>query len=247
MQNEQMLLDLEGPDYSVRRSRRAKYLQLSVSAAGRVEVILPQNVSERHVPEFVMRHRQWIHERLQQLDKQDIDRGLPDIIELPAAAETWRVNYSATQKRKWKETVIEGQALLCCRWDEVKMKREQAYAALSDWLTKRAKQHLPPMLQALSRETGLDYAGVSIRAQKTRWGSCSSKKVINLNRALLFAQPPLVRYLMLHELCHTRYMNHGVRFWQLVARWEPEYKTLDARLNQASRGIPYWALPQSAR
>jgi len=114
---------------------------------------------------------------------------------------------------------------------------------LQQWLSMRAKSTLHPWLRQVSDETGLMYRKLCVRAQKTRWGSCSNQKHINLNRALMFLPAELVRYLMIHELSHTVHLNHSRAFWALVARWEPQYKKYEALLNQYSSRIPLWALP----
>jgi predicted metal-dependent hydrolase len=65
-----------------------------------------------------------------------------------------------------------------------------------------------PWLKRVSKKTGLSYAAASIR-QQTRWGSCSSRRLINLNARLLFLPPNLVTYVLVHELCHTKHLNTG--------------------------------------
>ncbi len=81
--------------------------------------------------------------------------------------------------------------------------------AFKKWLTQRAKENLIPWLKRVSDETELPYSSVSIRQQQTRWGSCSSRGSISLNARLLFLPPELVTYVLVHELCHTRYLNHS--------------------------------------
>jgi hypothetical protein len=73
--------------------------------------------------------------------------------------------------------------------------------ALKGWLSHKAEQHLIPWLKRVSDETGLSYSAVSIRQQQTRWGSCSSRRLISLNARLLFSPPDLVTYVLVHELC----------------------------------------------
>lgn len=87
---------------------------------------------------------------------------------------------------------------------------------IEEALRKRAKAVLPPLLQTLSETHGLPYRAVRINAGKSRWGSCSSRKNINLSCYLLLLPVRLVRYVMLHELTHTLEMNHGPRFWQAL-------------------------------
>jgi predicted metal-dependent hydrolase len=78
----------------------------------------------------------------------------------------------------------------------------------------------------VSIQTSLPYNRVSIRGQKTRWGSCSSDKNINLNYKLLFLEPEFVKYIIIHELCHTIHLNHSREFWQLVGDFYPDYRDI---------------------
>ena len=96
--------------------------------------------------------------------------------------------------------------------------------ALQDWLHKvvvealrrRAKEILPARLDGLARRHGLAYRQVRINTGHTRWGSCSAGRNINLSCYLLLLPGRLVDYVLLHELAHTREMNHGERFWHLL-------------------------------
>ena len=74
------------------------------------------------------------------------------------------------------------------------------------------------------------YNLVSVRDQKTRWGSCSSKGNLNFNYKILFLEPDLADYIIVHELCHLKEMNHGVNFWQQVELQCPDYKLKMSRL-----------------
>jgi predicted metal-dependent hydrolase len=105
-----------------------------------------------------------------------------------------------------------------------------------------ARAVLAPRLQQLSADTGLAYLQLQIRRQRTRWGSCSRNGTISLNACLLFQAPEVVDYLLIHELAHTRHMNHSRRFWALVARHEPRWRELDAALMLGWREVPAWVL-----
>jgi predicted metal-dependent hydrolase len=115
------------------------------------------------------------------------------------------------------------------------------WALLRAWLLEQGKRRLPPWLRELSQELGLPCDSVRVRAQRTRWGSCTAHGGISLNCRLLFLPPELARYVLVHELCHTVHLNHGPRFWALVARHEPGYKALDKALGQAWRSVPAWS------
>jgi predicted metal-dependent hydrolase len=81
-----------------------------------------------------------------------------------------------------------------------------------------ARRVLPQRLLALSRQFGFAYSSVKINNSKSRWGSCSTKGSINLSLSLMLLPAHLSDYVLLHELCHTREMNHSERFWQLMDR-----------------------------
>lgn len=79
-----------------------------------------------------------------------------------------------------------------------------------------AKEYLTNRLRFLSSANNLTYNRVSFRSQKTRWGSCSSKKNISLNYKLFTLKPDLIDYVILHELAHTKHMNHSQEFWNFL-------------------------------
>jgi predicted metal-dependent hydrolase len=83
-------------------------------------------------------------------------------------------------------------------------------------LRRRAQQILPAMTATLAQTHGFQYQAVKIRKSKTRWGSCSLQKNISLSLYLMTLPEHLIRYVILHELCHTVEMNHGTAFWALL-------------------------------
>jgi predicted metal-dependent hydrolase len=100
---------------------------------------------------------------------------------------------------------------------------------------------LRPWLWREADRVGKRPSAVQIRVQRTRWGSCSNSAVVSLNAGLMFLDAPLVRYLLVHELCHLFALNHSRRFWSAVARYEPDYRELDRRLGESWAEIPLWA------
>lgn len=76
-----------------------------------------------------------------------------------------------------------------------------------------------------ARLMGVSYRNITIREQKTRWGSCSSEKNLNFNWKLILAPPEVLDYVVVHELCHLKEMNHSKAFWDEVGKVMPEYET----------------------
>lgn len=87
---------------------------------------------------------------------------------------------------------------------------------IEESLRRNAKSLLPARLEHLSKQYGLPYASVKINSSRGRWGSCSARKTLNLSCFLVLLPSHLIDYVLLHELCHTREMNHSERFWALL-------------------------------
>lgn len=99
-------------------------------------------------------------------------------------------------------------------------------------LKKKARELIEPLLEDYSEIMGCSYGQVAIRAQKTRWGSCSGKKNLNFNCLLALCPEAVMRYVVVHELCHLKYMNHSKAFWNEVEEYMPDYKIQRAWLRK---------------
>lgn len=87
-----------------------------------------------------------------------------------------------------------------------------------------AREYFPKRVSYFSHVLGVSYGKITIRDQKTRWGSCSSKGNLSFNWRLILAPPNVLDYVVVHELCHRKEMNHSQRFWALVESVMPEYR-----------------------
>lgn len=96
-------------------------------------------------------------------------------------------------------------------------------------LTKRyiaaAKEYFPKRVSYFQQFTGGTYNRITIRDQKTRWGSCSARGTLSFNWRLMLAPPTILDYVVVHELCHLTHMNHSAAFWQAVEAVYPDYRT----------------------
>jgi predicted metal-dependent hydrolase len=227
------------PGFSVRESARAKRLSIKVYPRGRVEVVVPKRTRAADVEQFVAENKDWIRrareEFAHKLGQEEF--ALPTTVALPAIGRVFRVHYlrRADQKSvKWRQL---GNDV----WLSGPVADEQAcVTALRRWLATLAKREYLPRLDALSALTGIGYERMQIRAQRTCWGSRSSSGTLSLNLCLLFLRPELLRYLLVHELCHGTHMNHSRRFWNLVGRYCPDYRQLDRDLGESWQDVPVW-------
>ena len=99
-------------------------------------------------------------------------------------------------------------------------------------LTKAARAYFTEKCAWLAPVVGVDYGRISIRHQKTRWGSCSTKGNLNFNCLLMLAPEDVRDYVVVHELCHRKEMNHSSAFWAEVARVVPDYREKERWLKE---------------
>ena len=95
---------------------------------------------------------------------------------------------------------------------------------MDDRFRRAAKEYFPKRVEYYHALTGGHYTKITIRDQKTRWGSCSARGNLNFNCLLMLAPPEVLDYVIVHELCHRKEMNHSPRFWSEVAKVIPDYK-----------------------
>jgi len=107
-----------------------------------------------------------------------------------------------------------------------------------EWLKDYAYSHLHAQLNHLSEQCRLPFNQLKIRVQRSRCGSCTSEKNISLNMQLLFLPAHLVTHILIHELCHTLYLDHSDKFWNLVASFDPKFKQHRCELRKAHRYLP---------
>ena len=105
-------------------------------------------------------------------------------------------------------------------------------AAQEKELRERAKSVLAQRTAYFARQIGVTYGRITVRDQKTRWGSCSQTGNLNFNFRLILAPLEVLDYVVVHELCHRRQMNHSAQFWQEVAQVLPDYRKRKAWLTE---------------
>jgi predicted metal-dependent hydrolase len=197
------------------RHRRARRYLLRLGPDGRARVTIPPRGTVEGARAFAERNRAWLAAQLDRLPS------------CAGASAAWRAGDQIwfRGERLPLETLSSGEV----RWGTERLAVPAAQGNLRpvvEWhLQWLAKQELPGLVARLAGQHGFggDVKRVTVRNQKTRWGSCSSCGTISLNWRLI-QTPDFVRdYIILHELAHLRHMNHSVRFWQEVKRLCPDH------------------------
>lgn len=223
------------PPYKIKKHRLAKHVKLRTSKPHGLEITVPYRFNLKDIPAILEENKTWVLKQIQlwQLKQQS---ALPDSIELLAIGEVWAIHTLACDakleiiQRPHHEMVLVG---------DIK-NIPLAKKILITWLKGQAKTHLVAQLQHISEQIQLSYENVSVRDQRTLWGSCTVNKSISLNYKLMFLPPALVAHVMIHELCHTVYLNHSDKFWALVARHDVLWREHRRALRRADQYMPMW-------
>ncbi len=230
------------PPYAVRVSTRARRVRLVVTPREGLVVVVPARF-RGDVAGIVAEKRAWAERALAAIaDERALfsagpEALLPSDVELRFCAQTLPVEYRATDSATVRAAVSGGSLVVSGAIDDA----EACLGALSRWLDRVARDELLPYLARVSAEAQLPYASARVRRQRSRWGSCSSRRTISLNRNLVFLPEHLVRSLALHELAHTRVMNHSARYWRTLEAYDPLAHAHREQMKGAGRFVPAWA------
>ncbi len=245
----------EAPDgiapfpYTLKVNPRAKSARLKMTPHGGLVVVVPPGFDKNRITLLLHHHEEWIKKVTAKFDAHRqttlpplSEGGLPAMIAFPDFAESWSVAYTQTGIGEVEMVERPGYRLL--------VSGDVANTALScrllcSWLKHRAQVHLLPALEKLATAHDFSYDASGIRLQHSRWGSCSSRRSITLNSKLLFLPEHLVRYIMVHELCHTVHLNHSSSFWMLVQQHDPLWRRNNEEMKCAWKYVPQWVSLQS--
>ena len=197
--------------YTVRRSSRARRVRVNVHAHTGVEVVLPTRAPERAAAAAVREMRPWIERRLS--DAQEVVARV--------AERAGTVPYLGTSLEMVSE---DGRTRVHRRGGRLLVPPGDARPALERFYRRAARAEITPRLDRAVALAGTSYRDLSIRAQRTRWASCSAGGRMSFNWRLLLAPKRVLEYVVWHEVCHLEILDHSPRFWVLVERRWPDYR-----------------------
>lgn len=218
-----------------RVSPRSRHLRITVSARSGPTVTRPPHVSLAQAEDFVRSRRAWIEQHLARFAAMPAPTP-PQSLHLQLTGERLSLNH--IERPCAPARLRENCGELMLHADPAHP--EHARKALRTWLKRRALAALKPRLDELSAYLELPYNRLSLRLQRTRWGSCSKRRDISLNAKLLFLPEPLVRHVLIHELAHTVHLDHSPAFWTLVENADPHWRSHRRALRAAGSMVPAW-------
>ena len=195
-----------GFDYTIFRSKR-KTLTVSVSADNVITVRCPYSMKDREVEAFINSKSKWLQKVL---DENNAKRADNEGI----------LNF--------KEILVGGQKypLIFCERNKIEdgIVYVKNVPSIKKILVKYFSAELLSFAKLISTQTNLKAADFSVRSYKSRWGCCDKRGAITFNCLMIMLPQYLQKYIIIHELCHTVHFNHSQKFWNLVAKFEPNYK-----------------------
>jgi predicted metal-dependent hydrolase len=197
--------------YQVRRSDRARRVRVSVDLERGVEVVLPRRAPEREAAAAIAELSPWIERRVAELER----------VRAAVAARGNTVPYLGEPLRLIEQP---GRTRVHRRGDTLLVPAAGRRPALERWFRRAARAEIEPRVERACALRGSSYERLTIRAQRTRWGSCSPTGTLSFNWRLLLAPEPVLDYVVWHEVCHLEMLDHSPRFWALVARQYPGYR-----------------------
>jgi predicted metal-dependent hydrolase len=197
--------------YTVRRSSRARNVRVNVHAHAGVEVVLPPRAPDRAAAAAVSELRPWIERRLDEA-REALARVAARAGTLPYLGDSLELVPQCGRTRVHRK----GAQLLVPDGD--------ARPAIERYYRRAAREEIRPRLDRATQLAGSRYTNLSIRAQRTRWASCSAEGAMSFNWRLLLAPERVLEYVVWHEVCHLEILDHSPRFWKLLERRWPGWR-----------------------
>lgn len=239
----ELLLDDRIPtltEYTVNVSKRARYVSFQVLPIEGLMVTVPLRFPQREIPRLLLENKQWIEEQIQRVrDNTDPEflQWPPQRLCLNAVGRIITIHYEPAQLD------VGIRVSLCGDVMKVQGRVSDTRTLVKQFATvlkREARKHFEPKLHQFAQQHALNFKRLSIRGQRTLWGSYSTSGTLSLNYKLLFLPAEYCDYVLLHELAHIRHLDHSPAFWQFLQTLCPDARRLDRELDAVSRFVPPW-------
>lgn len=215
--------------YTVAKSRRRKTSQIIVDGSG-VTVQTPATKKDSEIRRMVSSKREWIYKKQLQFrdKKRQRNQHLYESV-LPYFGKDHELVVLENSDTD-KVTLSKNQFTVKLKGNSTKTRIKNLYV---EWIKQKAPSYLVPRTKKLSQKTGITPSRIVIKNLRSRWGSATKTKTINLNSNLLLLSKDLIDYVIIHELCHLIIPSHSYRYWNLLSKYSKNYKMHVDSLNDA--------------
>lgn len=233
------IFDPEFGEIQLRQSDSARGIKFSIGVNGLPKISAPTRHSERKILNFVEEYRAEIRQILRERSGQKLYHDGEQIGQKHWLIFRQRVEFGKKNTKTSPIKIkIEGSQIIVTAADfNLFSTQTEIRKAVLKILKKEAREYLSRRTEILAANHNFHFEKLKFTHSKTRWGSCSSRGTISLNIALMNLPLPLIDYVIIHELCHLRQMNHSPEFWREVEKYCPEYRARVAEIKQFSPQI----------
>ncbi len=200
-----LVIDGETVSVRVRESTRARTLRVRVGPRVPLEAVVPRRITDRQVDRFLADHRPWITRKLRAARA---IAARPPVLGLDRPGVVW----------------LELQPL--------PVEPGSTAASIERWYRREARGRITAVAEREAARLGVGYEAIGIRDPRTRWGSCSSRGNLSFSWRLAIVPREVLEYVVIHELCHLRELNHSKRFWRLLEEARPTWREEAAWLRE---------------
>ena len=222
MKNMSFEYDTEKIEFAIVKSKR-KSLSIAIQPDGNLLVKAPFFMLDSEILKWVKAKTGWIvRQRVKILEQQEMNPPKKYITgeKFWYLGQEYELEVRISAGRAGMVGIVEDKIVLFSKSGD----GAEVQKILADWYVKQAKVVIPKKVRFWAEQMGESYGKVTVKNQKKRWGSCSSARNLNFNRRLIMAPPEVLDYVVVHELCHLRQMNHSKAFWREVEIVLPDYK-----------------------
>lgn len=216
-----VIIDGIGP-VSIYKRRNSRHIRLSVGAGGQAKVSLPTWAPYKAGISFARSKADWIVAQLARTKVNPLQQGQTigkkHNLLLVADTATAKIRTRVNQA----QVIVKFPRSFSPDSAEV---QQAADKACQRALKKQAEDYIPTRLQQLSQQHGLKFSSIEIRHLKSRWGSCNQKREVKISLFIMKLPNELIDYVLMHELVHTKHLNHGPNFWNLLESINPSAKS----------------------
>ena len=204
-------------DYVLKRSAARKTISISIRSDNSIVVSCPQRTPIDKIERFLAEKSGWIERHLRK--NEQLNEKFCAVIEgRTLLIKGEEVPFRLSDKDEFNESSV------CLT----------SISEIKKFYIKNFSGEFIRLLNEISERTGLYYTKASFRSYKSRWGCCNKKRELTFNYKLLMLPKDIWVYVIVHELCHTRYMNHSAAFWNCVYSYLPDYKKRVAKIKRYS-------------
>ncbi len=217
--------------YTLKRSRRSASISIRINSDESIVVSAPPLIPKILVDQFVKKQEDWITQQLKKVQKKATVESTQHIL---LFGKQYNRRSAANESEPTGFSILDQDLVYNNKLQETALTSVTYSKAVARFLRQTAELYLLPKSHELAKKMDVRFSKITLREQRSRWGSCSSHGSINFNWRLVHFAPAVIDYVIVHELAHLTHHNHSTKFWALVAKFAPNYKQAKKELERFS-------------